>query len=207
MAARTRSLVSVFSYARSGESGSGRHERGRQAALVEMLAGGERRRRFDRVDAHDGAAQALLVRADARGQVGHRRLVSQLASQRFARRVELAALAADAARPRVFAERIDHRAAHAPFGERLELDAAILVEAVRRVDQADHAVLDQVADVDRIRHRRRHAPRERFDERQAGDDAAVVTRRQRAGRAFGLLVGFGTASRCCAISQWRYQSG
>ena len=104
-----------------------------------------------------------------------RRLVAQLAAQRFARRVELAPLAADAARPGIAPQRVDHRAAHAPFGERLELDAAVLVEAVRRVDQAEHAVLNEIADVDRVRHRRRHASRERFDERQAGDDSAVLT--------------------------------
>ena len=46
---------------------------------------------------------------------------------------------------------------------------------MRGVDQADDAVLDEVADVDRIRHGRGHAPRERFDEGDAGDDAAVLT--------------------------------
>ena len=104
-----------------------------------------------------------------------RRLVAQLAPQRFARRVELAALAADAARPGVAPQRVDHRAAHAPLGEGLELDAALLVEPVRGVDQAEDAVLHEVADVDRVRHRRRHAARERFDKREAGDDAAILT--------------------------------
>ena len=146
-----------------------------------MLAGGERRRRFDRVDANDRAAQSLLVGADARGQIGHRRLVSELAAQRFARRVELAALTAHAARPRIAAQRVDHRAANAPLGEGLELDAAVLVEAVRGVDQADHAVLHEIADVDRVRHRRRHAAGERFDERQTGDDAAILTGGNRLG--------------------------
>ena len=102
-----------------------------------------------------------------RGQVGHRRLVAQLAAQRFAGGIELAALAADAARPGVLAQRVDHRAAHAPFGEGLELDAALLVEAMGRVDQPEHAVLHQIADVDGVRHRGRHAARQRFDERQA----------------------------------------
>ena len=107
-----------------GRIGLGGHQRGRQRALVEVLAGGERRGRFDRVDADDRAAQALLVGSDAGGQIGQRRLVSQLAAQRLARGVELAALAADAARPGVAAQRVDHRAADAPLGEGLELDAA-----------------------------------------------------------------------------------
>ncbi len=100
--------------------------------------------------------------------------MSQLAAQRFARCVELPALTPNAARPGVFAERVNHGAAHAPFGERLELDAAALVEAPGRVDQADHSVLHEIADIDRVRHRRRHAARERLDEWQAGDDSVVV---------------------------------
>ena len=88
-------------------------------------------------------------------------------AQLLARRLELASHAADAARPRVLAQRVDHRAANAPLGERLELDPARIVEAMRRVDQADHAVLDEIAQVDRVRHRRRHASGERLDKRQA----------------------------------------
>ena len=68
--------------------------------------------------------------SDLRGEVGERRLVAQLAAQLLARGLELAALAADAARPGVLAQRVDHRAAHAALGEGLELDAAVLVEAV-----------------------------------------------------------------------------
>ena len=110
---------------------------------------------------------------DARGEVGQRRLGAGLAAERFAGRLELATLAADAARPGVLAQRVDHRAADATLGEGLELDAAALVEAVRGVDQADHPVLDQVAQVDRVRHRRGHPARHGFDERQAGDDAVL----------------------------------
>ena len=124
---------------------------------------------------------------DARGEIGHRRLVSQLAAQRFARRVELATLTADAARPRVAAQRVDHRAAHAPLGEGLELDAAVLVEPVRGVDQTDHAVLDEIADVDRVRHRRRHAARERFDKRQTRNDSAILAGGNRLGAHDGSL--------------------
>ena len=81
----------------------------------------------------------------------------ELAAQLLARGFQLAALTADAARPGVLAQRVDHRAADAPLGERLELDAARLVEAVRGVDQTDDAVLDEIADIDRVRHRGRHA--------------------------------------------------
>ena len=166
-----------------------------------MLARGQWRRRFDRVDAHDGAAQPLLVGADPRGKVGHRWLVTQLASERFTRGVELPALATHAAGPRVFAERIDHRAAHAALGERLELDAACLVEAVRRVDQPEHTVLNQIPHVDRIRHGCGHASGKRLDERQTGDNATVVTDGNGLGAHSDSFRGFGTASRCCPISQ------
>ena len=40
----------------------------------------------------------------------------ELAAQGFSRRIELTALAAHPARPRVTPERVDHGAAHAPFG-------------------------------------------------------------------------------------------
>jgi hypothetical protein len=77
--------------------------------------------------------ETLLVGADARGEVGHRRLVSS-SRRRAARRVELAAMAADAARPGVFPQRVDHRAARCARAS-LELDAAIFVAAVGGVDQ------------------------------------------------------------------------
>ena len=159
---------------RVGRLRLGRHQRRRQRALVHVLAGVERRRRLDGVDANDGAAQALLVGADAGGEIGHRRFVSQLAAQRFARGIQLAALTAHAARPRVLAQRVDHRAADAPLGEGLELDAAILIEAVGGVDQAEDAVLHEIADVDGVRHRGGHAPGQRLDKGQAGDDAAIL---------------------------------
>src|SRR5690606_23451408 len=52
------------------------------------------------------------------------------------------------------------------LGERLELDPALLVEAVGGVDETDDAILDQVANVDGVGHGRRHPARERFNERQ-----------------------------------------
>ena len=140
-----------------------------------MLAGRERRRRLDGVDADDRAAEACFVGADARGEIGERRFGAKLAPQLFARRLELAALTADAARPGVAAERVDHRAADAPLGKGLELDAASLVEAAGRIDKADHAVLHQVAELDRMRHRRGDAAREGLDEWQSGGNAVAMT--------------------------------
>ena len=123
--------------------------------------------------------------------------MAQLAAQRFPRRFELAPLAAHAARPGVAAQRVDHRAADAAFGKRLELDAARFVEAVRGVDQPEHAVLHEVADVDRVGHRRRHAARERFDKWQARDDPAVLTRGHGFGSHSRLLRANRPAFRCC----------
>jgi len=62
--------------------------------------------------------------------------------------LELPALPADAARPRILAERVDHRATNSTFGKRLELDAAGLVKALGCVDEADDSILDKIADVD-----------------------------------------------------------
>jgi len=62
--------------------------------------------------------------------------------------LELPALPADAARPCILAERVDHRATNSTFGKRLELDAASLVKAVGCVNEADDSVLDKIADVD-----------------------------------------------------------
>ena len=109
------------------------------------------------------------------GEIGERRLGAELAAQLLARRLELAALAAHAARPGVAPERVDHRAADAALGEGLELDAARFVEAEGRVDQAEHAVLHQVAELDRVRHRRGDATRQRLHEGKAGGDAITLT--------------------------------
>jgi len=92
--------------------------------------------------------------------------------------LQLAAHPAHAARPGVLAQRIDHRPADAAFRKRLELDAARVVEAVGGIDQADHAILHQVAQVDRVRHGCRHAAGQCFDKRDAGFDAAGFTRRR-----------------------------
>ena len=103
-----------------------------------------------------------------------RRLVAKLAPQRFARRVQLAPLAADAARPGVAPERVDHGAAHPPLGKGFELDAAPFVEPAGGIDETDNAILDEITDVDRVRHGRRHAAGECLDERDPRDDPATM---------------------------------
>ena len=72
-----------------------------------------------------------------------------------------------------------------------------------------HAVLNQIADVDRVRHRGGHAARERLDKGQAGDDAAVLAGGDGLGAHVRNLlwrsgVRRGAAERC-ASSQRRYQ--
>jgi hypothetical protein len=135
--------------------------------------GRQHRRRFNGADANDGPAQPDLVGPDPGGQVGQGRLGTGLAADRFARRLELATLSPNPTRPGVLAQRVDHGAADAALGERLELDAATIVVAMRGVDQAHHPVLHQIAQVDRVRHRRSHPAGNGFDERQAGDDAVL----------------------------------
>ncbi len=132
--------------------------------FVEVLVVGERGRRLNGVDANDGATEALFVGPDFRGQVGQRRLTAELASQLFASGLQLTALTANATRPRVLAERVDHGATDSPLGKCLKLDAAALVEPARCVDQTDDPVLDEVADVNRVWHRRRDAAGELLDE-------------------------------------------
>jgi len=154
-----------------GQRRFGRLQHGRQLSLLDVLAGEQRRGRLDRVDAHDRAPEAGLVVPDARRQVGQRRVASRLAAKLLARRFELAAHAAHPARPGVLPERVDHRPADAALGEGLELDAAALVEAVRRVDETQHPVLDEIAQIDRVGHRGGHAACQRLDKREAAKDA------------------------------------
>ena len=89
-------------------------------------------------------------------------------------RFELAPDAPDSAGPGIATERVDHRASHATFSKGFELDTAFFVESVRGVDQPDHAVLDEVPEVDRVRHGRRHASCQGLDERQASRDTVVI---------------------------------
>jgi len=53
------------------------HEHRRQLRFVHGVGVREGRRGFDRVDAHDRLAQALLVGADRLREVGERRLVAE----------------------------------------------------------------------------------------------------------------------------------
>ena len=133
--------------------------------------------------------------------------MTQLPAQLLAGRVQLPALAADAAGPGVLAQRVDHRTANAPFGERLELDAAIFVEAMGGIDEADHPILHEIPDVDRVRHRRGHASGKRLDKRQAIDDAAILAGGERLGvhdLSCWARKPF-PSSRHCTLSQRRYQ--
>jgi len=159
---------------RVGRLGLRGHQHGRQRRVVLVIVRGEGRGGLDGVDAQDRAVEALLVRANLGRQVGHRRLVPQLAPQRLAGRLQLAPLAADAPRPGLAPKRVDHRAAHPPLREGLELDAARLVVALRRVNQAEHAVLHQIADVDRVGHRGGEPARKRFDEGKTGHHASAL---------------------------------
>jgi len=45
---------------------------------------------------------------------------------------------------------------------------------VRRVDQPDDSVLDEVANVDRVGHGRRHSSGKLLDERETGYNAGVL---------------------------------
>jgi len=74
--------------------------------------------------------------------------VTELPSKLLAGGLELAPLAADATWPGILAESIDHRAPDTTFGERFELDAARLVEAVGCVNQTDDAVLNEIPNID-----------------------------------------------------------
>ena len=152
----------------------GGHERRRQRRAVDVLAGRERRRRLDRVDPDDGAAEPRFVGSDARREVGERRLRAELAPKLLARGLELATLAAHAARPRIAAQRVDHRAPHAALRKGLELDASRLVEAAGGVNQSEHAVLNEVPQLDRMGHRGGHPSGQRFDKGQAGGDSFAL---------------------------------
>ena len=120
-------------------------------------------------------AEPGFVGSHPRSEIREGRLRAELLAKLLARRLELAALAANPARPGVPPQRVDHRAAHAPLGEGLELDASRFVVAAGGVDQADHAVLDEVVQLDRVRHRRGDAPGERLDERKTVGDAVAMT--------------------------------
>jgi hypothetical protein len=89
----------------------------------------------------------------------------QLPSKLLTSGLELSPLPANAAWPGILPEGIDHRAADTTFGERLELDASRLVEAVGCVNQTDDAILDEIPNIDGMGHRGCDATGKLLDER------------------------------------------
>jgi len=146
----------------------GWHQHGGQLLVVHLLGRRVGRRGFNRVDADDGPAKPLLVGADGGGEVRQRRLVPELGPELLPCGLQLATHTPDAARPGVLSQGVDHGTANATLGKGLELDPAAAVEPLGGVDEPDHAVLDEVSQVNRMRHRRRHSPGKGFDERQSG---------------------------------------
>jgi len=144
------------------------HQHCRQLLLIHLFGGRVGRRGLDRVDADDGLAEPLLVGTDRSRQVGQRRLVAELGPQLLASGLQFAAHPPHPARPRILSQGVNHRPADAAFREGLELDAAAAVESLRRVNEPDHAVLDQVTEVNRVRHGCRHSPGKGLHEGQSG---------------------------------------
>jgi len=148
------------------------HDR-RQLRFVDVVAAGEWGGRFNRVDAYNRLAETLFVGSNRRRKIGERGLVTKLQTKPLARGLEFPAHSAHAARPRIFAKRVDHRAANSAFGKGLELDASSFIEALGRINQTDDSVLDEIAQINRMRHGGGHAPRQRFDEWQASLDQGI----------------------------------
>jgi len=153
----------------------GRDQRFGKRRFVELLVVGQGRGRFDGVDANNGAAKPLLVGSELLRQVGKGRFVAELAAELLARGLQLAALTADAARPGILTQRVDHRSADSALREGLEFDTPGLVKAMSRVDQANDAILDEVTDIDRVRHGRRNTAGKLFNEGYARDDSRMIT--------------------------------
>jgi len=81
------------------------------------------------------------------------------------RRLKLTALTPNATRPCILAKSVDHCAANAALGKGLEFDAARFVEPVRCVNQANDTILDEVPNINGMRHRRCHTASQLLDER------------------------------------------
>ncbi len=107
-------------------------------------------------------------------EVGQRGLAAGADAERLAGGLELAADASHAAGPGVAAQGVDHGAADAALGEGLEADAPAFVVPVHGVDEANHPVLHQVADVHAGGHRGGHSTGKGLDERPAGDHATLL---------------------------------
>jgi len=126
------------------------------------------------MDPDDGAAEPLLVGADLGGEIRERGLAAVFPAQLLTSGLYLPTLPANAARPRVLAERIDHGPTHTPLGKRLELDAATFVETLCRVDETDDPVLDKIADVDRVGHGRGNAAGQLLDKGDTCNDSRIL---------------------------------
>ncbi|HEX2495073.1 MAG TPA: hypothetical protein VHK24_14975 [Steroidobacter sp.] len=124
-----------------------RHEHGGKLRFIDIVATGEWRGGLDRVDANDGFSESLLVRADRLREVGQRWFMPQRQSQLFACGLELPADPTHAAWPGIFPQSVDHRTAHPALGEGFEFDAALFIKALGGIDEADYAVLDEIAQV------------------------------------------------------------
>jgi len=74
--------------------------------------------------------------------------VAEFPTQLLARRFQFSTLPAHAARPRILAQGVDHRAPNPALGEGFKFDPARFIEAVGRVNQADDAILNQVSNID-----------------------------------------------------------
>jgi len=157
-----------------GTLGLGGDQRLRNRRFVVIVVICERRRRFNGVDAHDRAAQPLFVRPELVGKIRQRWLVSQLTPELLARRFEFTPLAAHASRPCIFSQRVNHCPAYTALGKGLELDASSLIESVGGINQSDHAVLDEISDIDGMRHRRGHATGKLLNERYTCDNSRVL---------------------------------
>ena len=100
--------------------------------------------------------------------------MAKLASELFARGLKLPALAANASRPSILAQSVDHGSPNSTFGERLELDTAPLVKPVRCVDEPYNTILDKISDVDRVGHRGRNTSGKLFYEGNTGNNARML---------------------------------
>jgi len=135
---------------------------------------GQGRSRLNRIDSNDRSAKALFVGTHFGREICQRRFVTQLAPQLLAGGFELPSLAANPSRPGILAQSVNHGSPDATFSERLELDAAPLVEPVRCVDEPNHTILDKISNIDRVGHRGRNTSGELFYKGNAGNNARIL---------------------------------
>jgi hypothetical protein len=61
-----------------------------------------------------------------------------------------------------------------PLGECFEFNAARFIKAVRSIDQADDAVLDEVTNINRMRHRGSHSSCERLHKGKTSNNSTAL---------------------------------